>query len=144
MIKPYSDEFMIFDEDNCKYVLTEKDVLNNCGINLQERLRSSENPQTTIKMFLTRISMQVYRYIHQHNVPILQDYIISISAVGRKMIKQAMEYQLIYILSIGDLSLTAEEERRKLYIDDGAKELLINTIIPEVGTTICYTGELNI
>lgn len=133
---PLSDDFMIFNEQTNRYVLTEKDVLLNLGTNLSERVKD----KNAINALLNLVSQHVYRFIHMHNIQNdFQDYIIAHTETGRIIVKEAMEQQLTYILTVGDLTRSTDEKKRMLWFDDLAKETLMRTI-PEIGTTICYTG----
>ena len=135
---PLTDDFMIFDNETQRYILTEKDVNINLGINILERLK---NPNT-LKAILKQVSNQIYMFIHKHsNNNDLQDYVISHTEKGRKIIKEAMEQQLIYYLAVGDLSKSTDEKKRALAIDMVAQETLMQTI-PEIRTSICYTGNI--
>lgn len=137
---PYDDEYMIYNKELSRYVLTEKDVLHNLGINLAERVKD----QSAINSFLNLASMHVYRYIHQFNVNnALQDYVIAHTETGRKIVKEAMEQQLVYLSMVGDLSRSADKEERLSWFDENAKEILMRTI-PEIGCSVCYAGNLRI
>jgi hypothetical protein len=137
-MKPYSDEYMIFNEETNHYELTEQCALKELGINLRERSKND----IAIKRFLRLASSQVYRFIHEHNTNNdYQDFIIATTESGRKIIKEAMQEQLIYLSMVGDISRIHDLQKRALYIDDNAKAVLYRTI-PEIGTTICYTGRL--
>lgn len=133
---PYSDEFMTFDLTKNRYVLTEKDLIENLGIDINQRLK---NPNA-IKSLLNQISIQVYRFIHEHNINnAFQDFIIAKTCTGREVIRQAMEQQAIYFLTVGDLSRSADLSKRALWFDETAKEILF-TNIPEIGTSLLYGG----
>ncbi len=133
---PYSDEHMIYDKETHQYVLTEKFAHEVLGINLKERTKN----QTAINRFLRLASNQCYRFIHEHNTNNdFQDFIIAKTESGRKIIKEAMGEQLIYLTYGGDISRVHEWDKRAMYLDDNAKSVLMKTI-PEIGTTICYTG----
>ena len=137
-MKPYSDEFMTFNEETKHYELTEQCALKELGINLRERSKND----VAIQRFLRLASSQVYRFIHEHNTDNdYQDHIIANTESGRKIIKEAMQEQLIYLSMVGDISRVHDLQKRALYIDDNAKAVLYRTI-PEIGTTICYTGRL--
>ncbi len=134
---PYNDEYMIFDKFSHRYVLTEKDAFDNLAINLSERI-PNENVR---KRVLRNISIEIYNYIHSHNTANeWQDFIIAKTENGRNIIKEAMEEQLIYFLTVGDPTRTLDAEHRKMGIDEKAKAILLTTI-PEIGTTILYTGK---
>lgn len=136
-MKPYSDDFMIFDKLTNRYVLTEKDVKQNLGIEINVRLKNPE----AVNSLLNQVSIQVYRFIHEHNIEnAIQDYIIAYTETGRKIIKTAMEEQLIYVMTNGDLSRSTDKEKRKLWFDDNAREILM-TPICELGTHLLYQGQ---
>lgn len=136
MKHPYSDEHMIYDFETHHYVLTEAYAMQELGINLESVLKSD----TAVKRALKQASNQVYRFIHSHNTAEgFQDYIIAKTESGRKIIKEAMAEQLTYLMMSGDASRVLDKEKRDLYIDDNAKEILMRTI-PEIATSICYTG----
>ena len=136
-MKPISDEFMIYNEEYNRYILTEKDVVTNLGIDINDRVKNPE----AINSLLNQISIQVYRFIHEHNVAnVVQDYIIATTEMGRKIINTAMEEQLIYVMTNGDLSRSTDKEKRALWFDDNAKEVLM-TPIKEIGTHILYSGQ---
>ena len=136
MIYPKTDEFMVFNKESSRYILTEQDVNQNLGINISDRLK---NPNA-INSLLNQISIQVYRFIHEHNINNeLQDYVIAHTEMGRKIIKCAMEEQLIYVMTVGDLSRSTDKEKRALWFDSNAKEILC-TPIPELGAHLLYTG----
>ena len=133
---PYSDDYMTYDFHSHRYVLTEKDVVEYMGIDLKEH-NDNENARS---MILRQVSLQIYNFIHSHNTATdWQDYIIAKTETGRRIIKEAMEQQLKYLLSVGDASILLDKTKRELWIDEMAKEILL-THIPEIGTSICFTG----
>lgn len=135
---PYSDEYMTYDYESHKYMLTEKAVLEELGINLAERSKN----EAAKKAFLRLASNQIYNYIHSHNVnDVLQDYIIAKTSRGRKVIKEAMLSQFWLLANAGDLSILPDEKQRALSIDMNAISILGQTI-PEIGCSILYTGKL--
>lgn len=135
---PYNDNYMTFDKISHRYVLTEKDAFDNLAINLSERI-PNENVR---KRVLRNISIEIYNFIHSHNINNeWQDYMIAKTESGRNIIKEAMEEQLIYFLTVGDPSRSLEVEQRKMGVDEKAKAILMQTI-PEIGTTILYTGRV--
>lgn len=135
-MQPFSDDFLEFEESSGRYYLTLKDVQEYLGIDLTARAKDS----VSINAILRLASNHVYNYIHQFNDNRLQDYIISHTDDGRRIIKKAMEEQLTYILTVGDLSRTTDLNKRKLWFDENAKNILENEVIKETGTTICYCG----
>jgi hypothetical protein len=135
---PYSDEYMTYDYENHRYMLTEKAILDELGINLSERSKN----EAAKKAFLRLASNQIYNFIHSHNVNnVLQDYIIAKTAKGRKIIKEAMTSQFWLLANAGDLSILPDERQRALSIDMNAISVLEQSI-PEIGCSILYTGNL--
>lgn len=138
MTYPYSDEFMKFDEKTHRYILQEEDLIQNLGIDLASR----KYTKVAINSLLNQISTQVYSFIHKFNVSNdYQDWIIANTCSGREIIKEAMEEQLKYVLINGDLRRSTDKEKRALWFDDTAREIL-ERIMPEIGCTILYTGQL--
>lgn len=140
MTYPYSDDYMVFEPNSKRYILTEKDVSEYLAIDLTARLKN----KNLVNSLLNQVSLQVYRYIHQFNMNTqAQDYVIAKTCDGRRIIKEAMEQQLIYFLTNGDLSRSTDEYKRELWFDEVAKETLFQPI-REIGTSICYSGRLNV
>lgn len=135
---PYSDTYMSYDFTHHRYILTQKDVMENLGIDIEARL----TVPNAIPALLNRISVKIYSFIHTHNVNNqLQDYIIAKTESGRRIIREAMEEQLIYFLTVGDLSRSVDEAERRLAIDQTAIDILLQPI-PEIGCSILYCGTL--
>lgn len=142
---PHDDENMIFDEMLNQYVLTEKGVLNNLGVNLSVRVNARKNTDSnaTIRVMLEQVSTQIYGYIHRHSVDnALQDRVIAKCPSARPIIQRAMLNQLLYYLQVGNLSRSADKEKRALAIDDTAREILLKPVM-EIGHSLCYTGRWN-
>ena len=138
---PFTDEYLNYDYNTHRYVLTEKDVLENLAIDLQADFRP--DIKNSIDAFLKQVSSLVYGYIHEFSVNnLMQDFVIAKTPSGRALIKEAMEQQLIYILTVGDFSRSPKREERAIWFDDNARRILEQTI-PEIGTTILYTGQIN-
>ena len=88
---------------------------------------TAQNLASTI---LDMISVKIYGYIHEFNRSNIQDKIIARSAEARRIVQEAMRYQVVHYFLIGDME-----------IDDTAKSCLLQDI-PEIGTTILYQGNL--
>lgn len=133
---PYSDDFMIFDEMTGHYVLTAKFALDRYGLELYESVneRNSTNAQIAVNAILRQVSNLIYNFIHNFSIyNKRQDCIIATDPRMRKVIMEAMGEQLLYMSQVGDLSRSTDPEKRKLAIDETAKEILINS-------GICYSG----
>lgn len=142
IIYPYSDEYMTFDENMNRYVLTEKYALEQLGLNLSEAVneRNSNNQQIAVRAILNRISTQVYNYIHEHCISdCLRDCVAHKIPSARKILMQAMGEQLFYVASKGDLSMSTDLQKRVYSMDENAKSTLLRTL-PEVGYSLLYTG----
>lgn len=136
---PYSDDYMQYDYIMHRYVLTAKDVQENLGVNLDRF--SSPN---AVESILRQISIKIYAYIHDYNFNNdLQDYIIAKTLTGRKIIKEAMEQQFLYESAVGNVDIILSSEKRGFRIAPITESVLLR-IIPEIGTTILYTGCLRL
>ena len=139
---PYSDEYMTFDEDSSRYVLTSKYAFEQLGLNLDEAVneRNATTAQIAVKRILKQVSNVIYNFIHEHCISdCLRDQVIAKCPSARKIIQEAMNEQLIYMSFKGDLSRSTDPEKRKLMIDENAKAALLR-IVPEVGYCLLYTG----
>lgn len=136
MTYPYNDEYMVYDYDKHRYILTLEFVKNKLGINLEER---SKNP-VAIGSMLDMVSAQVYRFIHLHNYDDeYQDMIIAKTESGRKIIQEAMAQQFVYFTVVGDLSRSTDLNKRALWFDENAKSILERPLC-ELGCSLLYTG----
>ncbi len=141
-IRPYSDDYLFYDETTGHYVLTEKALVENVGVNLRERMAETAlvNPDTAIKSFTRTVSDMIYQFIHEHNVDNRkQDRLIATIAELRQIIQKAMEYQAIYVLNVGNLYLSVKPEERAVAIDYLAQSILGN-VVPCLGISIIYGG----
>lgn len=141
-IRPYSDDYLFYDETTEHYVLTEKALVENVGVNLRERMAETAlvNPDTAIKSFTRTVSDMIYQFIHEHNVDNRkQDRLIATIAELRQIIQKAMEYQAVYVLNVGNLYLSVKPEERAVAIDYLAQSVLGN-VVPCLGISIIYGG----
>lgn len=139
---PYSDEYMRYDEAKGRYVLTSKCLLDNAGINLMTRLntRGSANPQATVNGFLDRISSLTYRFIDSHAINVAErHHVIARCPSARPLIQEAMLSQALYVLIEGDLSLSADKDKRSMWFDETARQVLL-TPLRETGYSLLYCG----
>lgn len=131
-IKPYSDEYMTYNEARNHYVLTAKAVLDNLGIDLNVNVKDNANG---VNAFLMRVSELTYRKMHEYGDNTEQDRIIATTESGRNIIFNAMLEQFFYVKSVGDLSLSTNREERALYASDALIEIFEETI-PEIGRSV--------
>ncbi|MBQ4509791.1 MAG: hypothetical protein II984_03615 [Clostridia bacterium] len=116
-------ETMNYDALTEMYVLTE-DALTNSGINLRGRLASNKaaTPEYIVKEFLQTVSEMIYGYIYDNSLNVVSK--IDSNTVTRHLFERALIKQAIYILSVGNLSLSVDENKRAIAIDTVAKSLL--------------------
>lgn len=131
-IKPYSDEYMTYNEARRHYVLTAKAVLDNLGIDLNENVKDNANG---VNAFLMRVSELTYRKMHEYGDNTEQDSVIATTETGRKIIFNAMLEQFFYVKAVGDLSLSTDRDERALYASDALIEIFEETI-PEIGRSV--------
>lgn len=142
--RPYSDDYLFYNEINGHYELTEKALIENLGVNLRARMAEGAlvNPDTAIKSFTRRVSDMIYQFIHEHNVDnARQDCLIAAVPELRPIIQKAMEYQALYVLNVGDLYLSTKREERVVAIDYLAQSILGN-VVPCLGISIIYGGQI--
>ena len=143
-ICPYSDDYLYYDETTNHYVLTEKALVENVGLNIRARMSETAvvNPEVVIKSFNRRVSDMIYQFIHSHSVNNrAQDVLIASIPELRQIIQHAMEYQAVYVANVGDLYLSTKPEERAVAIDYLAQSVLGN-VVPCLGYSILYTGEI--
>lgn len=139
---PYNDDYMVFDEDSNRYVLTTKCVLDKFGVDLEGSLseRKAVNAQILANAFLREVSDDIYEYIHTYNANThKQDMLIAYVPSLRKIIQKAMEKQFMYNKLNGILGFSAvKDEQAQGICPKSVKEL--EQIVPELGFSILYTG----
>lgn len=134
--EPYNDDFMTFDSETRRYVLTENDLLQRCGINLRARFEGNRTivPEVMIQKLCRIVSDMIYEWIHGYSIyNDRQDYLIATIPKMRQVIQKAMEYQIEYFLANGDLFLSTENNERGKEISKLAQNILLNS-------GICYSG----
>lgn len=123
---PHVDEYMTYNYNDHRYILTAQGVKDRLAIDLTKEFK--DNIASSINAFLNQVSLQVYNMIHNHSIyNLFQDFIIAKTETGRRIIQQAMEQRVLYLLT-----------REKMY--DESLESVLLTVIPEIGVTICYAG----
>lgn len=141
---PYSDDYLFYDKTSGHYELTEKALIESVGVNLRARMAETAlvNPESAIKSFTRTVSDMIYQFIHEHNVDnARQDRLIATVPELRQIIQKAMEYQSIYVLSVGNLYMSTKPEERAVAIDYLAQSILGN-VVPSLGISIIYGGVL--
>lgn len=151
MTYPLTDEYMFYDYEEHRYILTPKYVLDKLAIDLKMRLNMSGtfSEENLASAVLDQLSREVYQYIYnQSNQNDFQEYVLAKTEDGRKVIKDAMREQVLYFLANGDLSQysgvnvakgNVMPEFYERTISPNAKKVLTR-VIPEIGTSIVYEG----
>lgn len=142
MTYPYSDNFMIFDEESKRYVLTNEYVRQRLGIDLLNGAneRDFANAEIAVKHFLEEVSDDIYNFIHAHNVNTeKQDYLIENIPSLRSIMQKAMGQQVIYSRMNGMLAYSSDKEKQFMAVCPKAKQTLLQ-VVPEIGISILYTG----
>ena len=112
-MKPKSDtnltyDNLTYDASVHRYKLTEKGVLQRLNRNLGDRLADNGgafDPRNEPTIVLDRISRQIYSYIYSHTAaPMRREREMALNPAYRAPLMEAMEEQLIYIMTNGDLS----------------------------------------
>ena len=142
LIKPYSDDYMTYDEAQNRYVLTEKAVLDEYGIDLSAEALDSGN-LIAVKSILRRVSKNVYNFIHGFSCQNeTQDLMIARSESGRQMIQAALLEQFLYMRVNGDLSLSSNRDERMNAVSDDVREILERRLPEYCGYSVLYSGAL--
>ena len=82
----------------------------------------------------------IYQYLHGFvSDENLQDEIIAKCPSVRPVMRRALEQQLLYFLTVGDLSRSTDTYKRALAIDQMAQSIL-NRRISELGHSLTYSG----
>lgn len=140
-IRPYTDDFMRWDEEQRKYFLTETALLS-LGIDLRGRLAQTKatDPTLMINMILRNITQTVYSYIHSFNDSTTQDNIIATVGSARKVLFNALCEQALYVCALGDQAYSMDEAKIRLMVSPHAKNILNDTNLPEYGVPLTYMG----
>lgn len=156
---PYSDENMEYDYDSHRYVLTEKCVLDELNINLNSRLnnRGSANNQSVAKFILDEISSSIYLHIYaSSNQDDLKEFLCAKCPSARKIIKDAMKQQLLYLLASGEIArysgvnvktgkaIPLNNIRGRVTIDYKAEMILERKLPDYYGYNLLYAGDMPI
>lgn len=140
-IKPYNDDYMVFNKITGRYVLTEQAFID-FGYNLRDQIIEGGvvAPENIIQGFFRTVSDMVYGYIHSFSADNMrQDRFIAALPSLRNIIMKAMLYQAAFVYLNGNLTLSVKPEDKAAAIDTTCKDYLGQTV-PELGTSILYTG----
>lgn len=148
---PINDEYMIYDFRNHRYMLTEKAVFEEVGVNLNDITGGNV---TDKNLFLKRVSTDVYSYLLENSRS--SDYIEYILAVDtdlRPMVQSMLIAQAEYTLLNGSISMFAGINLAKGTAVDVYKlrderkvaeavQSEANRILPKYGFCLKYAGML--
>ncbi len=126
----YSNDFMSFDPETGRFVLTEKAINERCGINIRARLSVDKTiiPEVVINKLCRTASDMIYNYIHSFSVHNRrQDELIVARQELRRAVESAMEYQIEFLLANGDLYMSTEQKDIGNEIHRMSKEVLLNS-----------------
>lgn len=151
---PYDDEYMKYDYNKHRYILTPKCILDELNINLNERLntRGANNKENYAQQVLDQISLQIYNFIYSHNSQwLFTQKILAKAPSARFVIKEAMKQQIMYFLMNGQIDKYSGVDLRKntalnpnsirgdIAIDPQAIIFLENPL-QETGLSLLYRG----
>lgn len=107
-MKPYSNDHLAYDASVHRYKLTELGVLQRLNRNLGDVLADNggaSDPRNEPNIVLDRISRQIYGFIYSHTAaPMRREREMALNPAYRAPLMEAMEEQLIYVMTNGDLS----------------------------------------
>lgn len=97
-----NDEFMYYDLELHKYILKQKAVSDDLGINMYDLFHSSNDPDKDIEVFLRRLSIELYSVIYKFNIQYkdVKEYLLSLPQY-RTGIKLALEEYLYALYKNG-------------------------------------------
>lgn len=152
MTYPYDDEYMKYDYDEHRYILTEKAVLDKNNTSLIERLNygGEVNKERVANIFLDEVSYLLYNEIYDYSTqPYIQEYMIAKCPSARNIIMNAMLKQVDYVLVNGFLNQYSGVDFKKnnklegisgKFIAPLAKSLLSRPLI-ETKVPLLYAGK---
>lgn len=126
-IEPFSDDDLVF--KNNKYYATQNACLQR-GINL-DSITTNEADQTALIYLATNL---VYTFVHKFNQNTKrQDWFIAHAKELREVMSEVLPMQIGYLLSVGYLGYSLDQNQRQYQVDDLVKQMLIDS-------GICYSG----
>ena len=143
MTYPYNDEDLRYDYAAHRYILTQDYLMNKLGIDIQSRIASNKGINSTLMIdsLLNNVSIQIYNYLFGHNTKRTIEYIIAKAPSARDIIKDAMSAQIVYLLSVGDMTKSLEESKRTMWLNIMARAILNNQEVEETGCVLAYAGK---
>lgn len=121
---PFSDKYMRYNLSTHRYVLTTDYLKDMLSVDIERRTNGVVQAQNAINNLLDRVSLLLYGYVYGFNNKQVLTYIIAKSPSAREIIMTAMGQQAMYVLSVGDLTLSPKAEERTAWLDISAKTRL--------------------
>lgn len=150
---PYDDDDMVYDYKNHRYILTEKCVFDELGINLSAQLNMAGDSNNTavINRILSRASRTLYNWIYANGGNTQwQEYMLATFPPLRENIKEMLIIMLDYNLRESNISTWSGINQSKgTYIDRSVIkraqvpieiENIANQLLPCIGVSILYAG----
>ncbi len=139
---PFNDKYMTYDLKLHRYQLTQDYIVDILGIDIERRIASNKgvNATAVINQFLKSVSTIVYNYIYSHNTAKALQWIIAKCPSARDIIQNAMGEQAKYMLTVGDMSRSTDESKRRMALDIQAKMIIDNQEVEETGAVLSYIG----
>ena len=134
---PFSDKYMRYDLRSHRYVLTPEYLKEMLSVDVERRTGGTVQGQNAINNLLDRVSLLLYGYVYGFNNKQVLTYIIAKCPSARQIIMDAMGQQAMYVLSVGDLTLSPKAEERTSWLDISAKNTLENAEVAETGRALC-------
>lgn len=123
MTYPFSDTDMVYNYNTHRYTLTDECVKRELNMDLALTLntRGVIDKGSAVNSFLSQISRDIYAYIYSTNVNNdLQEYIAAKHPSARRILRDAMLEQVLYVQINGDLTKVSGIDLRKgTHIDRG-------------------------
>ncbi len=138
----YRDDYMEYDELLGQFVLTEKALVDVAAIDIRSRLSAAAtvSPEAVIARVVATVSNNVYGYMYEYSIDNdAQKNVLCRLESARQILFRAMIEQAIFVCFNGDQTLAEDPKQRANYLSKSA-ELMLNKTIPELGTSLLYTG----
>lgn len=145
---PYNDEKMIYDYTLHRYILQEKFVQEELGINMNEVNAGADmNPSNLGKRLLKQVSNTVYSYIYKQRDRQRLEYDLAKVPSLRPMILEMLLSQTLYMFTNGVLqnysgvnvkngtAMDINALRGRAKVSDDV-EIICQNIIPELGRSL--------
>ena len=153
---PYDDQYMVYNHNLHRYVLTENCVHDELGEKFDLDTTGDTNPSTLPDRILKRISGTVYRYLYENvwNRDTLEYYLAKIPSL-RETIKEMLTEQTLYVLRNGFIedysgvniskgtAMDINQLRGRAKVAPAVEDLAYQTV-PELGHSLKFAGPLPI